>query len=64
MHDEQANIKVIGLAAKPLHFRGDRKGILSIVNKRPVRCALTYRALDYAYSDLIPRGKYPLLFCL
>ena len=21
---------------------------------------LTYRALDYAYSDLIPRGKYPL----
>jgi len=60
MHDEQANIKVIGLAAKPLHFRGDRKGILSIVNKRPVRCALTYRALDYAYSDLIPRGKYPL----
>ncbi len=58
--DEQSKISVNGLAAKPLHFRGDRKGILTIVNRRPVRCALTYRALDYAYSDLIPRGKYPL----
>ncbi len=42
-----------------LHFRGDRKGILSIVNNRPVRCPLTYKALDYAYSDLIPRGRHP-----
>src|ERR1700733_10410880 len=58
--DERAKIVVRGIAAKPLHFRGDRKGILAIVNRRPVRCPLTYRALDYAYSDLIPRGKYPL----
>jgi DNA mismatch repair protein MutL len=58
--DDRAKIVVRGIAAKPLHFRGDRKGILAIVNRRPVRCPLTYRALDYAYSDLIPRGKYPL----
>ncbi len=58
--DERAKIGVRGLCAKPLHFRGDRKGILVMVNRRPVRCPLTYRALDYAYSDLIPRGKYPL----
>ena len=25
-----------------------------------MRCPLTYKALDYAYSDLIPRGRYPL----
>jgi DNA mismatch repair protein MutL len=53
-------MEVRGYVARPLHFRGDRKGILTIVNKRPVRCPLTYKALDYAYSDLIPRGKYPL----
>ena len=58
--DARSEIELYGYIARPLHFRGDRKGILSIVNKRPVRCALTYRALDYAYSDLIPRGKYPL----
>ena len=58
--DADSEIELRGYIAKPLHFRGDKKGILTIVNKRPVRCALTYRALDYAYSDLIPRGKSPL----
>jgi DNA mismatch repair protein MutL len=58
--DANSDFEVRGYIARPLHFRGDRKGILSIVNKRPVRCALTFRALDYAYSDLIPRGKNPL----
>lgn len=58
--DADSEIQLHGYIARPLHFRGDRKGILTVVNKRPVRCALTYRALDYAYSDLIPRGKSPL----
>lgn len=58
--DDRFNIRVYGHLVKPPHFRGDRKGILSIVNRRPVRCALTYKALDYAYSDLIPRGRHPV----
>ncbi len=58
--DSKSGLRVTGKVAKPVHFRGDRKGILSLVNKRPVRCHLTYKALDYAYSDLIPRGRYPL----
>ena len=57
--DSSLGLSVHGYVAKPLHFRGDRKGILSIVNNRPVRCPLTYKALDYAYSDLIPRGRHP-----
>ncbi|MGH9550842.1 MAG: DNA mismatch repair endonuclease MutL [Terriglobales bacterium] len=57
--DPRHGLRVVGVAARPLHFRGDRKGILSIVNRRPVRCPLTYKALDYAYSDLIPRGRHP-----
>ncbi|MBX9878169.1 MAG: DNA mismatch repair endonuclease MutL [Candidatus Obscuribacterales bacterium] len=51
---------VKGFIARPKHFRGDRKGIISIVNNRPVRCPLTLKALDNAYNDLIPRGRYPL----
>jgi DNA mismatch repair protein MutL len=51
---------IYGYVARPTHFRGDRKGILAIVNNRPVRCHLTYKALDYAFQDLIPKGKYPL----
>lgn len=58
-HDVTAGVKVRGLVAKPVHFRGDRKAILTMVNNRPVRCPLTYKALEYAYSDLIPRGRHP-----
>jgi DNA mismatch repair protein MutL len=53
-------LNLFGYLAKPTFFRGDRKGILTLVNGRAVRCPLTYKALDYAYSDLIPRGRYPL----
>lgn len=52
--------RVHGFVARPKHFRGDRKGIISIVNNRPVRCPLTLKALDNAFNDLIPRGRYPL----
>lgn len=60
LNDTVAGVSVFGYAARPTQFRGDRKGILTFVNGRPVRCPLTLKALDYAYSDLIPRGKYPL----
>lgn len=49
---------IYGYVARPKHFRGDRKGILAIVNNRPVRCHLTYKALDYAFQDLIPKGRH------
>ena len=58
--EKTPSLRLHGYLAKPTHFRGDRKSILTIVNGRAVRCPLTYKALDYAYSDLIPRGRYPL----
>lgn len=58
--DMRYTMAVYGYAAKAPHCRGDRKGIMTIVNNRPVRCQLTYKALDYAYSDLIPKGRYPV----
>jgi DNA mismatch repair protein MutL len=59
-NDGQSGFAVKGCVAGAKHFRGDRKGIISIVNGRTVRCPITYKALDYAYADLIPRGRYPL----
>ena len=56
----RCGMAVYGYAARAPHCRGDRKGIFTIVNNRPVRCHLTYKALDYAYSDLIPKGKNPV----
>lgn len=57
--DMKYGLAIYGYAARPPHCRGDRKGIVTVVNNRIVRCPLTYRALDYAFSDLIPRGRYP-----
>jgi DNA mismatch repair protein MutL len=53
-------VTVQGYVAKPTTFRGDRKSILTIVNNRPVRCYITQKALDYVFSDLIPRGRFPV----
>jgi DNA mismatch repair protein MutL len=58
--DGVLGLEIEGRLVSPKSFRGDRKGVMTIVNKRPVRCALAYKALDYAYADLIPRGRYPL----
>lgn len=58
--DPESQLSISGFVARPIHFRGDRKNIVCIVNNRPVRCPITFKALDYAYSDLIPRGKYPI----
>ncbi len=58
--DGVLGLEIVGRLSSPTNFRGDRKGILTIVNNRPVRCSLSYKALDYAYADLIPRGRYPL----
>ena len=58
--DARAGMSVRGYVASPMHSRGDRRGILTIVNKRPVRCPLVYKALDYAFLDLIAKGRFPL----
>jgi DNA mismatch repair protein MutL len=58
--DGVLGLEIMGRLVSPKSFRGDRKGIMTIVNNRPVRCSLAYKALDYAYADLIPRGRYPL----
>ncbi len=58
--DGVLGLEIEGRLVSPKSFRGDRKGIMTLVNRRPVRCHLAYKALDYAYADLIPRGRYPL----
>ena len=58
--NHSSSTSVWGYISRPPEFRGDRKGILALVNNRPVRCPLTFKALDLAYQDLIPKGRHPL----
>ena len=58
--DMRFGMAVYGNVGRPPLCRGDRKAIVTIVNNRPVRCPLALKALDYAFSDLIPKGKHPV----
>lgn len=58
--DLRYGMAIYGYVARPPHSRGDRRGILTIVNNRPVRCSVAYKALDQAFADLIPKGKHPI----
>lgn len=58
--DMRFGLAVFGYVGRPPLCRGDRKNLITIVNNRPVRCHLSYKALDYAFADLIPRGKHPV----
>jgi DNA mismatch repair protein MutL len=58
--DLRYGMAVYGYVARPPHSRGDRRGLVTIVNNRPVKCAVSYKALEHAFSDLIPKGKHPI----
>lgn len=58
--DLRYGMAIYGYVARPPHSRGDRRGIMAIVNNRVVRCPVTFKALDYAFADLIPKGKHPV----
>jgi DNA mismatch repair protein MutL len=58
--DLRYGMAIYGYVARPPNSRGDRRGIMAIVNNRVVRCPVTFKALEYAFADLIPKGKHPI----
>jgi DNA mismatch repair protein MutL len=58
--DARYGLTVQGYVASPPTCRGDRRGLFTIVNNRPVKCSVAYKALDAAFTDLIPRTRYPV----
>lgn len=58
--DVRYGLAIYGHLVAPPDCRGDRRGLFTIVNNRPVKCPVAYKALDAAFTDLIPRGRYPL----
>ena len=58
---EREGIRLSGFAGLPTLHRPDSSQQFLFVNGRPVRDKLLVGALRAAYSDLIPRGRQPLL---
>ena len=57
--DKQFNLSIKGYASRPDFTRSNKKGIFVFVNSRTVKCPIISKAIDTAYKDLIPSGKYP-----
>jgi DNA mismatch repair protein MutL len=53
-------LRVEGLAAGPEHHRARRDGLQIFVNTRPISSRALARAVEQAYAELLPHGRYPL----
>lgn len=61
--DEVSNIHVSGYCSTPDFTRSTKKSIYTFVNNRVVKCPLILKAIDNAYKNMLPAGKYPFV-CL
>lgn len=57
--DSQANLKVKGYVSNPDFTKSTRKAIYLFINGRMVRCPILLKAIDSAYKDIIPGGRFP-----
>jgi DNA mismatch repair protein MutL len=59
--DIKANIHISGYASLPSYTRSTKKSIRIYVNSRHVKCPIVIKAIDMAYKNLLPSGKYPFV---
>lgn len=59
--DNKANIRILGYVSDPSYTRSSKKSIRIYVNDRPVKCPVVLKAIDMAYKNLLPNGKYPFV---
>ena len=57
--DRENNIKLTGYVSNPQFTRSSKKDIRIFVNSRPVKCPVILKAIDMAYKNLLPIGKFP-----
>jgi len=57
--DQQFGLYISGYASNPDLTRSNRKGVYIFINGRIVKCPIISKAIDTAYSDMIPSGRYP-----
>jgi len=57
--DLSSGIKITGYTSVPSYTRSSKKSIYTFVNSRMIKCPVILKAVDTAYSNMIPKGKYP-----
>lgn len=59
--DKLANIEIEGYVSTPDFTRSSKKDYHIFVNGRTVKCPVFIKAIDMAYRNAIPNGKYPFV---
>lgn len=59
--DKLANIKIDGFVSVPSYTRSSKKSIYTFVNNRMVKCPIIMKAIDVAYKNMMPSGRYPFV---
>lgn len=57
--DSGFGLEIKGYASNPDFTRSNKKAVYLFINGRTVRCPILSKAVDTAYKDLIPSGRYP-----
>jgi len=59
--DELSGLHINGYGSNPDFTRSNKKAIYLFVNGRTVKCPILLKAIDTAYKDMIPNGRYPFV---
>lgn len=59
--DKLSGLKITGFASVPSYTRSSKKSIYTFINNRTVKCPVLLKAIDSAYKNMLPSGRYPFL---
>ena len=60
-NDKFAGIGIEGYAGTPNYTRSNKKDYHIFVNNRTVKCPVIIKAIDSAYKNSLPSGRYPFI---
>lgn len=59
--DMLSGISISGFVSVPSYTRSSKKSIYTFVNSRTIKCPILLKAIDIAYKNMLPNGRYPFV---
>ena len=59
--DEIEEMSITGYVSIPSYTRASKKSIYTFVNSRVIKCPILLKAIDTAYRNMMPTGRYPFV---
>ncbi len=59
--DVLSNLEITGYISIPSYTRSSKKSIYTFVNSRMIKCPIILKAIDMAYKNMMPQGRFPFI---